>query len=37
MRILDETKILYISDNRKGLDEEDEQIPYDEFKMDILV
>ena len=32
MKILDETKILYISDNRKGLDEEDEQIPYDEFK-----
>lgn len=32
MKILDETKILYISDNRKGLDEEEEQIPYDEFK-----
>lgn len=32
MELMDETKILYISDNRKELDNEDEQNSYEELK-----
>ena len=32
MELMDETRILYISDNRKELDNEDEQNPYEELK-----
>lgn len=32
MELLEDTRILYISDNRKGLDDEDEQNSYEELK-----